>query len=77
MEGRWEKNAANHGLKICPNKNAGGAAGFARGMLETMREGHATHVLLMDDDVEVKPSALEKTYTLLSLLKKKSIQTVW
>ena len=56
-------------LKICPNKNAGGAAGFARGMLETMREGHATHVLLMDDDVEVKPSALEKTYTLLSLLK--------
>lgn len=34
-----------------------------------MREGHATHVLLMDDDVEVKPSALEKTYTLLSLLK--------
>lgn len=26
-------------LKICPNKNAGGAAGFARGMLETMQGG--------------------------------------
>lgn len=56
-------------LKICPNKNAGGTAGFARGMLGAMQDKNATHVLLMDDDVEVKPSALEKTYTLLSLLK--------
>lgn len=56
-------------IHIYPNKNAGGAAGFTRGLLETMREGMATHVILMDDDVEIMPTAIEKTYVILTLLK--------
>lgn len=68
MEGRWEKNTANHGLKYVQIKMRR-HRGFCQGNARDDAEGHATHVLLMDDDVEVKPSALEKTYTLLSLLK--------
>lgn len=59
---------AQEGLSIYPNKNAGGTAGFTRGMLEARKHGGFTHVLLMDDDVEIKPSALERTYTLLCML---------
>lgn len=64
-----EKHADKSWLTICPNKNAGGAAGFARGMAEALKDDSTTHVLLMDDDVEIKPSAIEKTYLLLALLK--------
>lgn len=56
-------------LFIYPNRNAGGTAGFTRGMQEVVAREKYTHVLLMDDDVEIKPSALEKTYVLLSLLR--------
>lgn len=56
-------------ITVYPNKNAGGTAGFTRGMLEALDKGTFTHILLMDDDVEIKPSALEKTYVLLTLLK--------
>lgn len=58
------------GLLVYPNKNAGGTAGFTRGMLEAKECEEFTHILLMDDDIEIKPSALERTYTLLSMLKK-------
>lgn len=62
-EKTWE------GLCVYPNKNAGGAAGFTRGILEAKRHGKFTHILLMDDDVQIQPSALERTYVFLSLLK--------
>lgn len=39
---------------VTPNENVGGAGGFARGMIESLEQSTpATHVLLMDDDVEV------------------------
>jgi GT2 family glycosyltransferase len=57
-------------MKIFPNPNVGGAGGFTRGMIETMRAKTApTHVLLMDDDVMILPESLNRTYTLLRLLK--------
>ncbi|MBQ2294312.1 MAG: glycosyltransferase, partial [Spirochaetales bacterium] len=57
-------------LTVHPNKNVGGAGGFARGMIETIKQKNpATHVLLMDDDVIIMPEALKRTYNLLSLLK--------
>ena len=57
-------------LTIHPNKNVGGAGGFARGMIETIKQKNpATHVLLMDDDVIIMPEALKRTYNLLSLMK--------
>lgn len=65
------------GLKKFPlvhgfvNPNLGGAAGFARCMLEVLRMNEAqagfTHILLMDDDVQVEWSSIEKTYALLCL----------
>lgn len=57
-------------LKVHPNKNTGGAGGFARGMLESMHQTPvATHVLLMDDDVIVLPESIYRTYMLLTVLK--------
>lgn len=55
-------------IVIHPNDNAGGSGGFARGMIEAMeQEVPATHVLLMDDDVEVSPESIKRTYNLLRL----------
>ena len=60
------------GVYLHPNKNVGGAGGFTRGMIESMREREdLTHVLLMDDDVLILPESLFRTYHLLSLAKEK------
>ncbi len=57
-------------VTLHPNKNVGGSGGFARGMIEAMRQTpEATNVLLMDDDVLVLPESIRRTYTLLSVLK--------
>ena len=57
-------------ISIIANPNVGGSGGFARGMLEaTKREGEFTHVLLMDDDVEICPESVKRTVRLLSILK--------
>lgn len=56
-------------VHIHPNPNVGGSGGFARGMIESMEQKpEATHVLLMDDDVEVLPESIIRTFNLLSLL---------
>ena len=57
-------------IRLYPNLNVGGAGGFTRGMMESLQEGRATHILFMDDDVTIQVEALERTYNLLSLLKK-------
>ena len=58
--------------RVFPNKNAGGAGGFTRGMIEAIRarekEG-LTHVLLMDDDAVNEPDAIVRTYALLCTLR--------
>jgi GT2 family glycosyltransferase len=58
-------------MKLIPNRNAGGSGGFARGMLEVMDDSEfpATHMLLMDDDIELPEGTLQKTFSLLRLLK--------
>ena len=51
------------------NPNVGGSGGFARGMIEAMHQKNkATHVLLMDDDVEVSAESIKRTYRLLRLV---------
>lgn len=56
-------------IRIHPQGNVGGSGGFTRGMIEAMeQEPRATHVLLMDDDVELLPEAVKRTYNLLSLV---------
>ena len=55
---------------IHPNPNVGGSGGFARGMIEALEQDSApTHILLMDDDVEVLPESFVRTFNLLSLAK--------
>jgi len=60
----------NDNLFIHPNNNTGGAGGFTRGMIETLQnQPHATHVLLMDDDVSIFPESIRRTIALLRLRK--------
>ena len=59
-------------VKIVPNRNAGGAGGFARGMLEILRDKNQkgfTHILLMDDDTRMQPDLLVRVYGFLSIVK--------
>lgn len=57
-------------VKVMPNENVGGVGGFTRGMLEAMKEEKFTHILIMDDDAVIEPSAIVKTYIFLTVLKK-------
>ena len=57
-------------VTVLPNPNVGGSGGFARGMIAATDEpGRFTHVLLMDDDVNILPESLIRTFNLLSLAK--------
>ena len=59
-------------LEILPNRNSGGAGGFARGMLrilETREKYGFTHVLLQDDDAVTDPESIVRIYGLLRTLK--------
>lgn len=59
-------------VRVMPNKNAGGAGGFGRCMLEATKEKgkkHLTHILLMDDDIVLEPESIVRTYTILSMAK--------
>ena len=56
-------------VQLYPNLNTGGAGGFSRGMIESLKQKRATHILFMDDDVLVQIEAFERTYNLLRLLK--------
>lgn len=56
-------------IKFYPNLNTGGSGGFSRGMIESLKQNRATHILFMDDDVLVQVEAFERTYNLMRLLK--------
>jgi len=61
---------SDHRIFLHPNKNTGGAGGFARGMIECMHQKDSiTNVLLMDDDVNMQSESIRKTYYLLKHLK--------
>ena len=53
-----------------PNLNTGGSGGYARGMMETLYQTpEATHIILMDDDIEIIPDSIFRTYELLRFVK--------
>ena len=57
-------------IAIHPNPNTGGSGGYARGMIEALHmDPRPTHVLLMDDDVQIMPESLFRTYYLLRLIR--------
>ena len=62
-----EKNADD--LRILHNLNYGGSGGFTRGIIEGVEGKKATHILLMDDDVVIELSSLERLYSFLLGLK--------
>ena len=65
-----KKDVSGRHVYLHPNPNVGGSGGFARGMLEAMRQKPAaTHVLLMDDDVLVLPESIYRTYMLLRMMR--------
>lgn len=55
-------------LHLIFNKNVGGAGGFTRGIIETLKMGTFTHIILMDDDVLFDPSILKRTKAFLSFV---------
>lgn len=57
------------GLRIIHNRNFGGSGGFTRAMIEYVDEDQVDYVLLMDDDIVLDSTALERTYSLLCGLK--------
>lgn len=59
-----------HRFRIVHNRNFGGSGGFTRGMIEYVEQSAVDYVLLMDDDIVLETSALERTFSLLSGLKK-------
>lgn len=67
--GTLDSSLGDENVSILPNPNIGGSGGFARGMLEVKEKGKFTHILLMDDDVEICPESVKRTVRLLSLLK--------
>jgi galactofuranosylgalactofuranosylrhamnosyl-N-acetylglucosaminyl-diphospho-decaprenol beta-1,5/1,6-galactofuranosyltransferase len=62
-----EKSVNNGFVKLIPNHNSGGSGGFTRGMMECRRE-NKSHILLMDDDVEIDPNVIYKTFKFVSVL---------
>ena len=58
---------SHDGVVLIPNNNNGGSGGFAKGMIES-RKDKKTHILLMDDDIEMDPSVIHKTFNLISIL---------
>ncbi len=57
-------------INIIGNPNVGGSGGFARGMMEVLENDRAySHVVLMDDDVQMLPESFVRLYALLSVAK--------
>lgn len=59
-------------VHVCYNPNVGGAGGFARGLIEigqSKEHENVTHVIFMDDDIELLPEAILRTYTVLRCIR--------
>ncbi len=56
-------------FRLVHSRNFGGSGGFTRGMIEYVEKGIVDYVLLMDDDIVLEPSVLERTHSLFCGLK--------
>ncbi len=65
-----EQTDYDQNIRVFHNKNTGGAGGFARGMIEALKQPERpTHILLMDDDVIFSPESFKRIYKLLSIMR--------
>jgi galactofuranosylgalactofuranosylrhamnosyl-N-acetylglucosaminyl-diphospho-decaprenol beta-1,5/1,6-galactofuranosyltransferase len=61
-------------IHTIPNKNAGGSGGFARGMLEVLKQQRGfTHLILMDDDIVFHPLIIQHLWNFLSLANQQNL----
>jgi galactofuranosylgalactofuranosylrhamnosyl-N-acetylglucosaminyl-diphospho-decaprenol beta-1,5/1,6-galactofuranosyltransferase len=56
-------------LLVIEQANLGGAGGFGRGMLEAAADDDCTHVVLMDDDIDLDTAIFARLTVLLSYLR--------
>jgi galactofuranosylgalactofuranosylrhamnosyl-N-acetylglucosaminyl-diphospho-decaprenol beta-1,5/1,6-galactofuranosyltransferase len=54
-------------VKLITYRNEGGSGGFTRGILECRRDCKS-HILLMDDDIDIDPNVIYKTFRFVSVL---------
>ena len=60
----------DNNIHLIYNKNAGGAGGFTRGIIEVKQSyNYCTHIILMDDDILLNCIAIEKTISYLQYTK--------
>lgn len=60
----------NDQLQLIHNRNYGGSGGFTRGLIEQVEQGQNDYVVLMDDDILIELSSLERVYALCCHRKK-------
>lgn len=56
-------------VQLIPNKNLGGSGGFTRGLVEALQEDCYTHLLFMDDDIELDSESIYRLFTLYEYAK--------
>lgn len=59
-------------VHVFPNKNAGGAGGFGRAMIEILHSPNYqkfTHIIMMDDDIVFSYETLYRTFMMAKLIK--------
>lgn len=54
-------------LRVIDQPNLGGSGGFSRAMYESVRQGTADHLFLMDDDVIAEPESLRRALVFAEL----------
>ena len=61
--------SASEILTIIDQANLGGAGGFGRGMLEALSDDECSHILVMDDDIDLDARIVSRVIPVLSYLR--------
>lgn len=72
--GRTLPETRNEQLQVIHNRNYGGSGGFTRGLMEQVNQGTNNYVLMMDDDILIETSSLERVYALCRHIKSQYAQ---
>lgn len=54
-------------VQVIRQANFGGSGGFTRAIMEALDQKQATHILLMDDDVQIEPECILRTVAFFSV----------
>jgi len=67
QSGNEEPERLTSRIEVVRQRNFGGTGGFARVMLEAMTSIGATHVLLLDDDIDIDPETVHRVHAFYRL----------